>query len=302
MVLKVAQNSLNSHSLSVTLQSDLASALGRQLELAVQQLSDPKFTCSMMPLHRLANQLGVVYRSAIAFKLTPVWQLPTQEIAAQILTAFEVESDQRAIELEEMPLLLTGQTPPELLLNFQVAVVAPGWIDFRLTNTSLAVWLQNLTNADSGLVDSHLEPRHCFSVQYAHARCCSILNLAAQQGLIVLKAGQVIEPYPIPWLDHEFLGATGLVKLRFEHQSELQLIDRFWEILAWDNWDESRKLQEAIALAQDFETFYKHCRIWGAVKTETPQLAQARLGLVAVTRQLLRSQQNALGIPAPGEL
>ena len=54
---------------------------------------------------------------------------------------------------------------------------------------------------------------------------------------------------------------------------------------------------------QAWEEFFKHCRIWGEVKTKTPKLAQVRLGLVAVTQKLLRSLlQDSLGVCAPMEL
>jgi arginyl-tRNA synthetase len=52
-----------------------------------------------------------------------------------------------------------------------------------------------------------------------------------------------------------------------------------------------------------FLTFYSQCRIWGEVKTATPQLAQARLGLILATQPLLHLLlQDLLGVPAPLEL
>jgi arginyl-tRNA synthetase len=62
-------------------------------------------------------------------------------------------------------------------------------------------------------------------------------------------------------------------------------------------------LKLASTLSNALESFYSNCRIWGEVKTQTPKLAQARLGLVAITQGLLRSLlQEKLGVPAPVEL
>ena len=66
--------------------------------------------------------------------------------------------------------------------------------------------------------------------------------------------------------------------------------------------EQQRSLKVALSLSESFEEFSKHCRIYGEVK-KTPQLAQARLGLVAVTQKLLRSLlQDDLGVSAPVEL
>jgi DALR anticodon binding domain len=309
MVFKVAQNHLNSRLLSVALQNPTVSAIRQQLLTATQQLSDLKLDLSMVPLHRLPGNLSIIYRSAIAFKLAPVLQLPSLNLAHQIIAAFEFKGDQMGSQQLDQdtqtqpPLLMTSESQPEFQLNFLVEVIAPGWIEFRLTSCSLADWLQKLTALPSTSLQTQPEALNCFSVQYAHARCCSILNLAAIQGLIILKDWQMIEPNPIPWLDDQPEAVTGHLKLRLEHPAEKSLIARFWDILeAKDHWDKQRKLKAAIALSQDFETFYQHCRIWGEVKTDTPKLAQARLGLIAVNQQLLRSLQDDLGIPAPIEL
>ena len=49
--------------------------------------------------------------------------------------------------------------------------------------------------------------------------------------------------------------------------------------------------------------FDRSCRIWGEVNRQTPELAQARLGLIALTQFLLGwLLQEQMGVSAPVEL
>ncbi|HAG85484.1 MAG TPA: hypothetical protein DCL61_31145, partial [Cyanobacteria bacterium UBA12227] len=86
--------------------------------------------------------------------------------------------------------------------------------------------------------------------------------------------------------------------LQLQHPAEQALIAQMVDLLDGigdrnhENW-----LKRGIALSEKFEQFYSSCRIWGEVKTQTPQLGQARLGLVGVTQALMRSLlQDQFGI------
>lgn len=319
MVLKVAQNTFKGVLLSVTLQnkSSVIARIKQQIAIsiksemaAVPELSGVEITPEAIPLQRLPDHNQIIYRSAIAFKLASS-QPDRLDLAKQIMAALPSTNElSQQHHLKTLQLLQSPASPKfrkePLRLNFQVNVVSPGWLEFRLTDRSLAAWLQNLINADFVKFANNptKNTSNCFSVQYAHARCCSLLALADQQGLITLKDRQLIEPYPIPWLQDVSEATDQPRQLCLVHPAEKRLIALVLDILEdMENLEPRRGLKLALALSQAWEEFFKHCRIWGEVKTQTPKLAQARLGLVAVTQSILRSLlQDYLGVCAPVEL
>ena len=109
-----------------------------------------------------------------------------------------------------------------------------------------------------------------------------------------------VAPDPLPWLDFD--------QIRLCHPTEralivqlLGLLDDFYcpcPIRQPIDWEKA-----ALNLSQSFQAFYSCCRIWGEVKIQTIHLAQARLGLIMATQQILRLLlQDRLGIYAPLEL
>ena len=330
MVSKVENNTFNDYLFSVTLQNKnfaIVQRLQQQISSAIKTetaagdwLVCAEFTPEMIPLHRLLDDFPIIYRSAIAFKLAAVLQLPAFELANQLTATL-------ALNLEQSKNLHKLQEINQTVLNFNIEVASPGWINFRLPEQQLAILLQQLINKplqvnviDHSLLklqkredkgnESLTDTSSYFGIQSAHARCCSLLRMANQQGLITLKiwegktaVWQIVEPHPIPWLNDEQEAATRLVGLRLGHSAEKRLIALLLDVLdAIDNRERRLGLKFALALSQAFEEFYRSCRIWGEVTTQTPTLAQARLGLVAVTQGLLRALQEDLGVPVVVEL
>ncbi|MEH1932868.1 MAG: DALR anticodon-binding domain-containing protein [Nostoc sp.] len=223
---------------------------------------------------------------------------------------------------------------------FSIQIVPPGWIHFELTHSTLATWLQSLavgssgggggdgewgsegmgewgsegeeliTNAQCPMPNAQCPmPNSLFAVQYAHARCCSLVLLAHREGLIKLTEPvpnsspafwSVIAPKPIPWLN-----CDGV--LRLNHPDERRLIAQLVQVIdniecpdvsGYIKWE-----KVALNLSQAFEKFWSNCRIWGEVKITSPELAQARLGLLMATQSVLRYVlEENLGVFAPLEL
>jgi arginyl-tRNA synthetase len=134
---------------------------------------------------------------------------------------------------------------------------------------------------DMDLVKSESQENPVYYVQYQHARTCSILRNAADQGV------------PLPSLENAGLGLLT-------HESEIALIRKlaeFPELI-----EESARLRAphrlthyAQALASLFSAFYRDCR----VLSDDRELTYARLILVDGARQVLANTLSMLGVGAP---
>lgn len=394
---KVAKNTANHRLLSISLlgnsvaikrvlqQQILASTVLSGRRLAINDLPDnAQISLETIPVHRLSQDRGVLYRCAIALKLAPLWQLPALDIANQLAasiakinheTANAGTGERREAQQENPPtqiqndqqIFTSGLSPTNIsltpsqsfssnatrqaCLDFSLEVLCPGWIHFQLSDRGLATWLQQLIQmppllsdlehdlsigfqkkGDAGERESktknedfktieiaHQKPltqdpkiaRQLFAVQYAHARCCSLLRLAQRQGLIELsdsdfktQSWHFVEPNPIPWLYDDQGMHSEPLRLRLGHAAERGLIEQILDgVDQISSLTPSSPIKLVTPLSHAFERFYSTCRIWGEVKTETPKLAQARLGLVGVTQKLLRSLlEEQLDVSAPREL
>lgn len=272
-----------------------------------------------IPITRCRDIGQIAYRSAIALQLAPKLGNSPLNLAREWVACLRGNAD------------------------FSVSVTPPGWIDCQLTDTGLAQWLQSWTRCPDLTPHAPVPPpAHPFPLQYAHARCCSLLRLAQGEGLIDVYMGdndvEIVAPDPLPWLDdpkkvegrgqkaegidpeairvaspQEIGTSSGVTEretgfparsLRLQHPSERALMGQLVAIVDALESPEAIDLgKRAIDLSAAFEAFYSQCRILGEVKTRDPALAQARSGLVAVTQTVLKSLlENHFGIPSPMEL
>lgn len=280
--------------------------LAKQLLVERLQAALNLYICNCAIAHRLkchirlnrARQEGrFLYVCAIALQLSKTLNLHPLEIAQALAELVLRQTD--------------GQ-------DFTVQVVPPGWIYLELTQSYLANLLQHLTQTppllkrqgELGDLGDNFEFRNSkFEFQYAHARCCSILQLAHREELITLQPTDsdtvsalwlIVTPNPIPWLNFEQICLCHPAELALISQLLIVLDDLYCPCPSRQpmNWHKA-----ALNLSQAFQTFYSQCRIWGEVKSQNIQLAGARLGLVLITQSILRLLlQDHLGIIAPSEL
>jgi len=259
----------------------------------------PSIDIDKIPLYKSRDINRILYISGVALQLSKSQNRKGIEIACAIASH------------------ISANYGDELLIE----IVPPGYIYLVLTDPILAAWLQCLTegiwregkSGGAGKVgrgETQIEnSSRLFAAQYAHARCCSLLRLAQQEKLIKFgdnnvntssAFGSVISPNPIPWLNCDR-------KLRFSHSATKRLISELVQVVddlecAYEagsvNWEKA-----AINLSQAFEVFWSNCRIWGEVKITSPELSQARLGLVIATQSVLKFLlEEKLGIFALVEL
>lgn len=232
----------------------------------------------------------------------------------------------------------------DLLNHIDIQATPSGYLEFSIGESAIADWLNDLTQPTKALFVS-ADPRfsladsprqsplpktplfakrshpNLFPIQYAHARCCSLLHLATQHQMIELIRLeypfqlQWTQPNPISWL-------TIDQQLCTNHAAERQLINQCFTVLDELPWLDKRPRQVnslhnpsqqllhrdritilAQDLAQAFHTMHQQCQIWGALQNEGSDRLTAHLALILVTQKLLYGLlQFGLGETAPRRL
>jgi arginyl-tRNA synthetase len=228
-----------------------------------------------------------------------------------------------ATNLQQSPKIIMGQLgyllaskqdspDSELPGKLLTEIVPHGWINFYLDAKFIADWLGGaLFWSQSNVIDEQQSSNRAiyaldrtspqlFPVQYIHARCCSLLRLAARENLITFAANleQIKQPQSICWLDSRSnLWLTEVA----EHNLLQQLL------IVSDSWLENTHVRRwsklALSLSQNTAIFLADCRFLGEVKQHYPQKAIARLGLIALVQFWLEKiLVEKLRVAAPREL
>ncbi|XHX77387.1 MAG: hypothetical protein RBJ76_23555 [Stenomitos frigidus ULC029] len=237
-----------------------------------------------IPLKRASKAIPFVYVCAIAHRLATPSQ-PAALIATQL------------VERLLQPLPLPEEAP---LSGIVVQATATGWLQFELSDRAIAAWLDRLlANALPQQLSVSLTSQErqmllptaaVFEVQYAHARCCSLLRLAHSEGLITLDrldvaplVWRIVDPPSISWL-------TANAQLCLNHPADRSLLGHLIEALDCLS-DESphrtrQSLRSAQAIAQAMQSFHRVHPLWRKTGTE-PHLVVAQLGLLLATQRIL---------------
>lgn len=220
-------------------------------------------------IYRLSHLDSIAYRCAIAFQLSSHSPLSPLTLADSIFHTLQPQPN-----------------PPEAL-NFTVALLDPGWLEFTLCDRSLSIWLDSWSSFPyprKRFTSKSTNHDNLWPIEYTYARCCCLLRLGDKEGLIKLK-NDFFEPYQwslstsqgIPWFSLHL------------NQFELSLISQIITTVdRLENETNGHEIKLALALCETFLTFERYCRIFGATSGDNPQLSQGRLGLVAMTQILLQ--------------
>ncbi|MEO0013271.1 MAG: hypothetical protein RLZZ535_1660 [Cyanobacteriota bacterium] len=263
----------------------------------VQNLPEVKISISPGKRSHLSKEqfLPIIYACPLGLSLTTNLQQSPSTIMEQLGCLLTAKDDS---DLEQGQLL--------------IEIVPLGWINFYLDAKLIANWLgRSLFWSQSNVIDEQQSsnraiytldktPPQLFPIQYIHARCCSLLRLAARENMITLSNNlkQIQPSQSICWLDPEHnLWLTEVAEHNLLQQ--LLIVSDAW----LENTDVRRWSKLALSLSQNTAIFLADCRWLGEVKQQYPQKAIARLGLIALVQFWLEKiLVEKLKIAAPREL
>ena len=247
----------------------------------------------------LTSQLTpIVYRCSIALALATHVETTPKTIASEFVSLIHFEGK--------------NNTALKSSFNLCVEITESGWMVFYLDSQSLASWLQQLLIFQSNInvLKRHdfvvfqpaPSPTNLFFIQYIHARCCSLLRLAAREKLIVLRSPdssnlvwQLLQP-SISWLNPQN-------NLWLEDEIELQLIFQLLVVIDSFNNKSIGWVKLAVDFSHTMAIFFTECRFLGETRQRYPDKAIARIGLIAIARYWLhRILIEKLNIEAPTSL
>jgi hypothetical protein len=206
------------------------------------------------------------------------------------------------------------------------------YIYFQLTAKSIELWLNYLQDLPLEQLEYSRNSISTESIDlsiYAHARCCSLLKLAANEKIVkittdwqISRSNWLLDPASVK---NRLTTESNCI---FEHLAEQQLIKTLMAVLDAiysDNWQLESSQPESndrinrggsnghrkspnwtkltIDLAQSWLEFDRRCQIFGDIKAQNPRLAIARCMLTAISRHYLQVLlENYLGVEAAVEL
>ncbi len=135
---------------------------------------------------------------------------------------------------------------------------------------------------DLELAKSQSSENPVYYVQYAHARCCSILRLAAERGVAAeeSQAAELLRHPAEQALIRRLIALPDVIADAAERHATHEL-PRY-----------------AMEVASLFSQFYRDCHVLSDEPAEAA-ISSARLALVDATRQVLANLLGLLGVSAP---
>lgn len=170
----------------------------------------------------------------------------------------------------------------------------------------------NPINFDLELAKKQKRENPSFYIQYAHARCSSILRKAVEPA-IDRETGEegppALAPEMMEQFKKEFEADSKLFLKAFDHDPEkftcqknlvLKLEALPEEIRdAAENWQPGRLAHYAYELANSLQKFYEESQV---IAPDNVPVMKARLGLILATKQVLANVLKVIGVSAPDRM
>lgn len=242
----------------------------RSLKQYLLQNFSTSFKISSLSFYSVQSQGSIIYQCPVAIKLAKGNLNQAKKINHQIISNFIFTYNQ-------------------VSLNFEVTFTESGLLKFSLDYNEVNQWLQRLPELFLSYYPLSLSNQQpidindeFFALQYAHARCCSLLRLGHLDNLIQLKT---LDFYQLAWfwLSPDLILCPQMI---WQQAEERELIHQIIKVI--DGLDSINSMKLALDLSKAFLKFEQSCRIWGEIKRQNRTLAQSRLGLIAIAQLLLR--------------
>jgi hypothetical protein len=233
------------------------------------------------------------FRSAIALQSAPHFSISALDLAHQLCQALTSQWEQvLSIEKGAGSTCATGTSR---LLPITVWVQPPGWIFWQWSDGAIADWLA--TAADPEVESRSADPLIAaealpFHLQYAHARCGALLQLAQVPSLTlhspVQATGVLAQLHPC---EQAILRAALCFSQQLQptHHFIATISDTLtpWTDRSIIHWPPSTSLKQRVSeqWVQRFEQFYAACRINEAELSAAHR--QVRAQAIAVMKRCL---------------
>jgi DALR anticodon binding domain len=278
------------------------------------------------------------YNCAIAHQLGKSCSIPPEQIA---LDLYQGQSQLRSLRDENFPvggqpIILPVGGHPALdypIVAMKICPPSKGWMTLEISWSDFLSWLGSIEGNGSELISSllgssnpnielnqerpKLNSKQVVNWQYTHARCCSLLRQAHETELIRLTNlledisepplnqpfGPISSPSPVPW--NALMTSSPLRSIASERELLLNLISTLDSLSSplTHQYFQRTLPNQVQNLCTAFSRFHQTCRIWEPAQENQLALAQARLGLISLTQQVLMGlMQQGLGLDTPSSL
>ncbi len=234
---------------------------------------------------------SIKYRCAVTFPLASVQRLTPQAVGEKFLALLANVLDH---EMQQSQLKKD---------NFQIAVKVTnhGWLDFDFCNykiselesdRNLIIWLEKLRQTDfleSKLKlqkDPQISSNDLVPLVYIRDRCQTLLALAEREGLIKLAKSDALWKItsPVLWQNNQqklYLPSAVARKMLWQicYLSDLITSSQILDVR------QLRQLKQQLSSA--WLDYVAQCNFCGAVAQQQPEVATARLGIIALIFQLM---------------
>lgn len=283
------------------------------LQTSLKGVLDHPLQTRTIALKRVNKPPQLMYVSALPHQSSLVWREDVSIQAIHWAKQITTYTDELKVSLEN------SQRCVEILQGLEVQATPSGFLQFEFHDRAIAQWLKSLMCeliAPLNPIDNCSElnqpefEKRLFSIQQAHARCCSLLRLAHRENLIesylsdepqdfLQQLPNLLCPEENVWLAENRRLWTDTLAERNLIYLLMTVLDEFVELSLFAA---KQGLNLAANVSQSFQTAHQTIPLFGTLITGSHDRLRAYLALLLATQRVLNQLLSALGYAAPIEL